>query len=169
MAVSDKDLAPLSASLGSSDVVEIKKGESAKLPIKLVRREGGQGACVIRPRDLPAGVTAPEVNIAAEASEGECSFKAEMTSAPGTYSLWMQLETKIKLRPNPQALERAQAYRSHLQTLHDDPAQAANLDAIKSAIVEADKLVEAAKGPANEKELNVFIPTSNATIRVIEP
>jgi hypothetical protein len=169
LAVSDKDLAPLTASLGSPDIVEIKKGESAKLPIKLVRREGGKDACVIRPRDLPAGVTAPEVNIAAEASEGECDFKVEMAAVPGTYSLWMQLETKIRIRPNPQALERAQTYRTHLQTLHDDPAQAANLETIKAAIVEADKLVEAAKGPANEKELTVFIPTSIATIRVVEP
>ena len=87
----------------------------------------------------------------------------------GTYSLWAQVETKIKVKQNPQALERAQQYRSRLQTLHDDPAQAANLESIKSAITAADKQVEAVKAAATEQELTVFVPTSNATIRVVHP
>ncbi len=87
----------------------------------------------------------------------------------GTYSLWAQVETKIKVKQNPQALQRAQQYRSHLQTLHDDPTQAANLESIKSAIAAADKQVEVAKAAANEQELTVFVPTSNATFRVVQP
>ena len=169
ISVSQSDTSPVSITLGDGNVAEVKKGESLKLPIKLVRRDGGNAACVARPRDLPGGVKAGEVTIAAENSEGEIEFKAEPGATPGTYSLWLQVETKIKFKPNPQGLERAQQYRSLLQSLHDDPAQAANLEAIKAAIAEADKRVEAAKGSANEKELTVFIPTSNATIRVVEP
>ena len=148
---------------------EVKKGESVSLPIKLTRREGGNGSCVLRPRDLPPGVTAGEVTIAADKSDANLELKTTAGAAAGTYSLWLQAETKIKLKPNPQALQRAQQYRAHLQSLHDDPAQAANLDSIKSAIAEADKKVEAAKSAANEQELTVFIPTSNATFRVVDP
>ena len=167
--VSENDTSPLSITLGDGTPAEVKKGETLKLPVKLVRREGGQAACVVRPLDLPGGVKAGEMTIPAESSEGEIEFKVEAGATPGTYSLWAQCETKIKLKPNPQSLERAQQYRSLLQSLHDDPAQATNLEAIKTAIAEADKRVEAAKGMANEKELTVFLPTSIATIRVIEP
>ena len=169
ISVSEQDTSPLSARLGDDTVVEAKKGESLKLPVQLIRREGGQGAVVVRPRDLPAGVKCRELTIAAEKSEGELEIQVESGAAPGTYSLWMQCETKMKWKSNPQELERAQQYRSLLQSLHDDPAQVANLDAIKAAIAEADKRVEAAKATANEKELTVFLPTSNANIRVVEP
>lgn len=169
VSVSAHDLSPISTTLGDGQVTEVKKGESLKLPIKLVRRDGGKAACVARARDFPGGLKAADVTIPAENSEGECEIKVEAGAATGTYSLWLQVETKIKVKPNPQALERAQSYRSALQSLHDDPAQAANLEAIKAAIAEADKLVEAAKGAANEKELTVFLPTSNATIRVVDP
>ena len=169
VAVSDQDLAPLSIVLGDQTVPEVKKGSSLKLPVKLARREGGKAACVLRARDLPPGVTMADVNIPAEKAEGTCEFKISTKAAPGTYSLWLQSETKIKVKPNPQVLARAQAYRSHLQTLHDDPAQASNLESIKSAIAAADKQVEAAKAAAKDQELTVFLPTSNATIRVVDP
>ena len=81
----------------------------------------------------------------------------------------MQVETKLKVKPNAQALERAQVYRKHLQTLHDDPAQAAQLESIKAAIVAADKKVEAAKAEAKEQQLTVYIPSPNLTIQVVDP
>jgi hypothetical protein len=96
-------------------------------------------------------------------------MKPNGDTKPGTYSIWLQAETKIKIRPNPQALQRAQAYRMKLQGLHDDPAQASNLEAIKAAIAAADKRVEAATGAANQQETTVFIPTNHATIRVVQP
>ena len=75
----------------------------------------------------------------------------------------------MKLKPNPQALRRAQQYRSHLQKLHDDPAQAANLEAIQSAIRSADARVEVAKAQDKEQELTVFLPSPHVTIRVVDP
>jgi hypothetical protein len=169
ISVSPHDAAPLRVAVGGDRIAEVKKGESLKLPIKLDRREGGKAACVVRPRDLPGGVKAAEVTIPADQSDGELEFKVDPNAAAGTYSLWLQVETKIKLKPNPQALARAQAYRTHLQSLHDDPAQASQLDAIKAAIAEADKRVEAAKAGANDKELTVFLPSPTFLIRIVEP
>lgn len=169
VSVSERDLAPLSIQLGEASLAEVKQGASLSLPIKLTRRDGGKAACVVRPRDLPPGVTVGEVQIAADKSEANWEIKTTPKVAPGTYSLWAQVETKIKIKPNPQALERAQQYRAHLQTLHDDPAQAAQLESIKTAIAAADKQVEAAKAAAQEQELTVFIPTPNVTLRVVQP
>lgn len=167
--VSDLDVAPVSIQLGDGSPLEVKKEETLSLPVKLTRREGGKAPCVVRPRDLPPGVTAADVTIPAENTDGTVELKVSGKAIAGTYSPWFQVETKIKVKPNPQKLTRTEAYRAHLQTLHDDPAQASQLDAIKAAIVEADKLVEAAKADAKEQELTVFIPSPNATISVVEP
>ena len=169
VAVSDRDLSPLTLALGDGNIAEVKKGEALSLPIRMVRREGGKTPCIFRPVNFPPGLAAGEVTIAADAVESAIELKPNGDTKPGTYSIWLRAETKIKVRPNPQALEKAQAYRMHLQGLHDDPAQAANLESIKAAIVEADKRVEAAKAAANEQELTVFIPTNHATIRVVQP
>ena len=67
---------------------------------------------VLRGRDLPPGVSIGDVNIAADQSEASCEFKVNGGAAIGTYSIWMQAETKIKVKPNPQALARAQEYRA---------------------------------------------------------
>ena len=110
-----------------------------------------------------------DVTVAKDKNDGELKVTVSDTTPSGTYSLWLQVETKLKVKPNVQGLERAQAYRKHLQTLHDDPAQAAQLEAIKSAIVAADKKVEAAKAEAKEQQLTVYIPSPNLTIQVIDP
>ncbi|MGI9472604.1 MAG: hypothetical protein ACR2NZ_13775, partial [Rubripirellula sp.] len=169
IAVSRQDLAPISIHWAAESTPEVKKGASLTLPIQLTRREGGKAACVLRPRDLPPGITAAEVKVPADKSEGNLVLKVSGKAVAGTYSLWLQAETKIKLKPDPQRLERTQAYRSHLQTLHDDPAQASQVDAIKAAIAAADKQVESAKADAKEQEQTVFIPTSNATFTVVDP
>ncbi|MCG8651538.1 MAG: PPC domain-containing protein [Pirellulales bacterium] len=169
VSVSDQDVAPLSIRWDQSAAKEVKKNESLKLPIKLIRRDGGKAECVLRPRDLPPGVTAGEVKIAGDKSEAALELKVSSSAAAGTYSLSVQGETKMKLKPNPQALRRAQQYRSHLQKLHDDPAQAANLEAIQSAIRSADARVEVAKAQDKEQELTVFLPSPHVTIRVVDP
>jgi hypothetical protein len=169
VSVSEHDLSPITIMLGDENVAEVKKGQSLSVPIKVTRRDGGKASIVLRRRDFPAGVTAADVTIPADKTEANVEFKVAAGAAVGTYSLWLQAETKIKVKPNPQALSRAQQYRAHLQTLHDDPAQAANLESIKAAISAADKQVEAAKSAANEQELTVFIPTSLATLRVVQP
>ena len=158
----------MTISLGDGSVAEVKKGQAVKIPVKVVRRDGGKTNVVLRARDFPPGASGKDVTIAADKAEGEFEIKTGNTP-PGTYSLWLQAETKIKVKPNPQTLQRAQAYRDSLQTLHDEPTQANNLEAIKAAIPKADKAIEAAKPLANEREITVFLPTSNATLRVVEP
>ncbi len=169
VSVSELDQAQISATFGGETTIEVKKGESVKIPVKLQRNEGGKAACVARARHFPPGIKAADLTIPPENNEGACEIKAEPAAAAGTYSLWLQLETKIKIKPNPQALQRAEAYRARLQTLIETSTEEENLDSLKSAAAEADKLVEAAKKAANEKEITVYLPTTNATLRVIDP
>ncbi len=169
MAVSTAETSPISIAWGNPEVVDVKKGETLSLVAKLTRREGGAEPVVLRPRDLPAGATAPEITIPADQTEGTLQIQIPAAVANGTYSLSAQAETNIKLKPNPQSFARAQAYRAHLQQLHDDPAQAGQLEAIKAAIPAADQRVEAARASANEQPLTAFIPTPTVTFRVVDP
>jgi len=167
--VSGRDLAPISVRIGDGKVAQIKKTETLTVPVAITRRDGGSEPCVLRARNLPPGVKIADLTVAKDKNEGELKVSVSDKALPGSYSLWLQVETKLKVKPNAQALERAQAYRKHLQTLHDDPAQAAQLESIKAAIVAADKKVEAAKAEAKEQQLTVYIPSPNLTIQVVDP
>ena len=167
--VSDRDLSPISIRVGDGKVAKIKKTETLTVPVAIIRRDGGAEPCVLRARNLPPGVKIDDITVAKDKNAGELKLSVSDKALPGTYSLWLQVETKLKVKPNAQTLERAQAYRKHLQTLHDDPAQADRLESIKAAIVAADKKVEAAKAEAKEQQLTVYIPTPNLTIQVVDP
>ncbi|TWU22934.1 hypothetical protein Pla52o_24670 [Novipirellula galeiformis] len=169
VAVSEEDVSPLTMRLGDASVADVKVAEALSVGIQLTRREGGNDACVLRPISLPPGVTIAEVTVPADQSEATCTIQTSAKTPAGIYSLSLMAETKIKVRPNPQSLAQAEEARAQLQSLHDDPTQAANLDAIKAAIVEADKRVEAAKKAAAEQTLTVFIPTNLVTFRVVVP
>ena len=168
MGVSDKDLCPISITVGDGKVAEVKKGDSLTLPVKLTRREGGKTNCVVRPRDLPPTVTSGDVTINADKNEGNVVLKVPGNATPGTYSLWLQVETKIKFKPNPQALQRANAYRAQLQKLSEDPASADQRETINEAIKAADGRIEEAKGSAKEQELTIYLPSPHVTIRIVE-
>ncbi|WP_442511254.1 hypothetical protein SH528x_002924 [Novipirellula sp. SH528] len=169
VAVSEHDISPITIRLDDEKVPEVKAGQELPLTIKLTRREGGKDVCVLRPLSLPAGVTIAEVTVPADKSEAAAAIKTAANAAVGTYSFAMLAETKVKVRPNPQALAAAQQARAMLQTLHDDPAQAANLAAIKAALAEADKRIEVAKKAHAEQALTVFIPSNHVTFRVVSP
>ena len=168
IAVSDKDISPISINVGDGTIAEVKKGESLTLPVKLTRREGGKTNCVLRPRDLPPKVTSADITINADKNEGNVVLKVAGDATPGTYSLWLQAETKIKVKPNPQALERAAAYRAQLKMLSEDPAKADQRDAINAAIKAADERVKAAEASAKEQEITIFPPSPHVTIRIVE-
>ena len=166
--VIDEDQSPISFKIGEANVAEVKKGAELKLPIKLTRRDGAKNDCVCRPRDLPPNMTAGEVKIAKDKNEGTLVLKTNPKAVPGTYSMWLRTETKIKHKPNPQALQRTQAYREVLQRLLDDPANKDKLKDIQAAIKVADARVEAAKGAAKDQDLTVFLPSHHFSIRITE-
>ena len=165
VSVSEQDLSPITFHLASDKVHEVKTGATLELPITVTRREGGKAAGVVRARDLPPRVAAADVTIAADKSEARVQLKVNANASPGTYSLWFQVETKIKLKRNPQALQREQAYR---ELLESKKAEGESSE-LQAAIAEADKRVAAAQGLAKEQELTVFLPTNNAVIRIIKP
>ncbi len=80
-----------------------KPGTNVSLAVKVVRREGAATAITLRPRNLPPGVTAADLAIAADKSDGVIELKIAADAKPGLYSLWFLGETKVKFKPITQA------------------------------------------------------------------
>lgn len=98
MAVADAPPSPLAIEFGEDTPTEIAKGSAAKIALRLTRGDGAQAACVVRPRDLPPGVTAAEVNVPADQATAESEWKVARDAVPGRYTVGFQVETKVKWR-----------------------------------------------------------------------
>ncbi|MCO8121199.1 hypothetical protein NHH03_05575 [Stieleria sp. TO1_6] len=105
IATSAGEAAPLSLSPVKTDAVSVAVDSQVTIPMKIVRREGGQGrSIVLRPQHLPPGCTAADLTIAADQTEAEWSITVTANAKPGTYSFWGQGEAKVKLSSMKQEL-----------------------------------------------------------------
>lgn len=99
LAASDQVTSPVSIALGGEQPFVAKPGTNVSIPVKLTRREGGGNPVVLRPRNLPPGVTVAEVTIPADQSEGAVEFKIAADAKLGNYTPWLLAETKVKFKP----------------------------------------------------------------------
>lgn len=167
IAVSEPDLAPLTVQLGDGSVPEVKVGEKLKLPITLTRQPGSAGECTLRPKDLPPKTKLGEIKIAGDKSAGELELAIEGNARPGTYTFWLETETKVKWHRNPQSLERAEAALVAMQK--EAEAGAPNTDAatLQELINAKTADVERLKKETAEKDVTVYIPSNHARFRVV--
>jgi hypothetical protein len=169
LSVSDLDQSPLLARLGETSPVEAMQGTKIKLPIKLTRRAGGQADCLLRPKDLPPKVTAAEIKVPGKDTEAEFELTIAPDAPPGEYTIWLQNETKVRWRKNPQAQSRQEMYLERLQvalTESQDPVESQKL---QIAIQESKERVEQLKNETAEKEISVWFPTTPQKLRIVPP
>ncbi len=161
------DTNPVSVALGSETPLEIKQGEKLTIPVRLTRRDGGAAACVLRPQSLLSKITTPELTIAADKSEGSCEISVAADAPLGEFSFWLQNETKIKWRDNPQALAVAEKQLADLNAVLAQTTDAARKTSLEEAVRQVTARIEALKKSTAEKELTVFIPSNSQRIRVV--
>ncbi|TWT94604.1 hypothetical protein Pla52n_54250 [Stieleria varia] len=167
VSVSDLDVEPITIGMDDPMPIVVNKGDKAKLAVKLTRRAGGEKTPVIlRGRDVPAGVTARDVTIAADQDTGEYTLDVTANAKPGTYRIWLQGETKVKFAPNPQSLQRATQYRDRLQKMRDDPNLSDQHKDLDAAIQTANKRVESAKPQANPRDFTIFPASPMVVLQV---
>ena len=165
--VNSDDTAAITAQLGDGQTLEVKQGDKLSLPIALTRRAGGAAACVLRAQNVVAKVGLPEVTIAADQSTGAAELTVAEDAPLGEFTCWMQCETKIKWRDNPQALERAEA---HLKRLNDALAQATEepeKKSLQTAIEGVTARIATLKTTSAEKELTVWLPSTTQRVRIV--
>jgi len=79
--------------------LEVELGQKVKLPLKLIRAEGGGQGVVVRLRQLPPKCTVNEITIPNDKSDGELELNVAADAPAGEYTLWAQCETKLSMRP----------------------------------------------------------------------
>ncbi|MFO1062553.1 MAG: hypothetical protein U0892_01595 [Pirellulales bacterium] len=89
-------------------------------------------------------------------------------AVPGEYSIWFQVETKVKIPSNPQAFDRATQEVERLDKLLADPALRAEKPAIEAAKKAATDKLNALKDPTAEKESQNFIPSNEVALRIVD-
>ena len=105
-------------------------------------------------------------------------LKINKDALTGEYTFWMQNETKIKWRSNPQAHERAEAYLKKLKQAKDDLAsqsttsaseQTRPLDAsqLEAAIESQTKVVEAVAKQTAAKDITVWLPSTSVRVHLL--
>ncbi|MGN6134235.1 MAG: hypothetical protein ACTHOU_07010 [Aureliella sp.] len=168
VAVNDKDTFPISFEIGGSEPLTVARGSKLGLPIKVVRRDGGKDKLTFRAQNLPAKTTLAEVGIDGPASEGKGELVVAADAPLGEATFWFQVETKLKTRNNPQALQRAELERQQLEKLLAYPARADQKDAIAAALKAAQENEKKLKELTAEREQAVFLPTPTVRIKIVD-
>lgn len=167
LSVSALDLAPLLVELGDGTLTEITQGDKKPLLIKATRREGGQAECLLRPQQLPPGLALGELKIAADQSELTTELAIAADAAVGEHTWWMQNETKVKFKPNPQALVREEAYLAQLQAALAVASTDPEKQKLTEAITAVTAAVEELKKQTAEQEFTVWLPTTPHRVRIL--
>ena len=166
--VNANETAPLLVTLGDGNAVEMARGGKLPIAIKVTRRPGGAGKCTLRPQHLPPKATLGE--IAVEGDKAEAT--AEMVIAPdapvGTYTMWVQNETPVKYRANPQALAAEEAYATKLKAAAEDPAQAAQKPMLDEALKAANERIEQLKKSTAERDVTAYLASTPLRIRIVD-
>jgi hypothetical protein len=75
--------------------IEVPHGYSAKIPVKVARSKGADGALAISGLFLPAGVTVANATIAAKALDGSVTVNAPLEAALGTMTIALHAKGKF--------------------------------------------------------------------------
>lgn len=162
------DTAPLQVQLGDGNVLEVKAGGKLNLLVKLVRQAGSAAECTLRPQAMPPKVGLGEFKIAGDKADASPELNVPADAPPGEYTFWLQTETKVKWRANPQALAREEAYQAKLKSaleanaIGDIPKPQIEAAAAKSAA-----RVEELKKQTAETEYTIFLPSNPIRIRIL--
>lgn len=169
LAVSDRDLHPLQVRAGADPVPEIVQGAKWAIPIQVARRPGGDQNCVLRPQNLPPKAGLGELTIEAAKADAAPEIQIAADTPPGDYTFWFQVESKVKMKTNPQALERERTARMHWQAIIDDPNRAADHETAKKELAACDQRIEQLKPHETDREFTVFFPSTPVRIKVVPP
>lgn len=167
LGVNADETAPVFATLGTSEIIEVAQGSTAKIQIKLVRREGGKQSCLFRAKHLPPKTTFADTTIAADKTEATVEFKVAGDAPPGEYSFELQNETKVKWRSNPQALTRAQQRLEILNQLLKETQEVDARERFESYAKSTQESIESLKKTTAAKDITVWIPSTTARIRIV--
>ena len=155
LAVNGSDVAPVTIEPSATDKLEVVAGAKYTMPIRVTRRGDAADAVKIRLLGVGAPATAPEIDVAAKATEGKLVLDTAALKLPaGEHHLLLQGTLKFKHQRNADEVRAAD---EELKKLTAEVASmAAAAKAAAEAVAKAPKeqlaTAEAASKQASEKQ-----------------
>jgi hypothetical protein len=167
--VIEQDMAPvqIKAGDGPSWVLEVPLGGSAKIPIKAVRRPGGEQKGVMRPQNVPGKVTLGEFELPPNAAEATPEIKVAADATPGEYTVWFQTEIVLKQSLHPESHARLVAYRDRIAAKLADPNWTGDRPAAEKIIAETNPKIEALAKEIAPRDFPSFVSSAPLRLRIV--
>ncbi|MFM7974447.1 MAG: hypothetical protein ACKO8U_05180, partial [Pirellula sp.] len=167
--VIEQDIAPIQIKSGDGPawVLEIPLGGSAKIPIKAVRRPGGEQKGVMRPQNVPGKVTLGEFELPPNAAEATPEIKVAADAAPGEYTVWFQTEIILKQSLYPESHARLVAYRDRIAAKLADPNWTGDRPAAEKIVAETNPKIEALAKEIAPKDFPSFVSSAPLRLRIV--
>ena len=167
--VIEQEVAPIQIRAGEGPdwVLEIPLGGSGKLPIKAVRRAGGDQKGVMRPQNLPGKVAFGEFELPPNAAEATPEIKVAADATPGEYTIWFQTEIILKQSLHPESHARLVAYRDRIQAKLADPNWAGDRPMAEKIIAETNPKIEAIAKEIAPRDFPTFLSCAPFRLRIV--
>ncbi len=152
----------------SSGPIEAKRGETIKIPVRIARSEGAKQRVVVRLRNLPNKVNAPELIIDPNTSEGTIDLAIPKDAPLGMHSTWAQCETTLQFARNPQSVERA---KGRLERLRQRASASSTADPspLTEAIAQEQERLKKLEESAKPRDYPVQVPSSTLQLLIVDP
>lgn len=169
--VIEQDTAPIQVRAGDGPawVLEIPQGGAGKLPIRAVRRAGGEAKGIMRPQNLPPKVTLGEFELPEKNPEANPEIKVAADAPVGEYTVWFATEIVLKQSLHPESHARLLAYRDRIQALLADPNWPGDRPAAEKIIAETNPKIEALAKEIAPRDFQTFLPSAPFRLKIVPP
>ena len=151
LAASNSTMPEIKVDLGDGKPMETAPGGNLKIPVKVVRGAKTKGRLKCRLSGACRGMQAPELDIAAEASDGTLQLNINGQLPAGKYTLPLKVYATVNCRRNPDAAEAATAALKAIEKAAGELANTAKqTEAAKNTAQKASADAEAASRQAIE-------------------
>jgi hypothetical protein len=161
-----EDVAPISIHPTQTDIVKIKAGEKAVLPLTVTRRVGGEAKAIMRPQNLPPKVTLTEWEVAPNAATTEREIVTAADTPLGTYTICFLAEMVWKMPLHPESLSRHTEYRDRLVAKLPTFENSPDKPALEAAIAAANARIEAISKETAPRDYGTHFYTGQFTLVV---
>lgn len=165
--VIERDVAPIQIRAGDGNVIEVAQGAKVTIPVRAVRRTGGEAKCVLRPQNVPPKVTFKEWELAPDVLEANPEWSVAADAPLGEFSVWLQAEVTVKRSLHPEAHARLVAYRERLQSRLADPSWSGDRTALEKAVAELGPRIDASTKETTPRDFPTFFSVADFRVRIV--
>jgi hypothetical protein len=165
--VLEQDVAPIQIRAGDGQILEIAQGSGVPIPVRAIRRAGGEAKCILRPQNVPPKVSFGDVELAPNVGEANPEFKVAADAPPGEYCIWFQTEMTVQQSLHSESHSRAVGYRDRLQSRFADPSWNGDRPGLEKAIADSTARIDALAKEVAPRDFPTFFSSASFRVRIV--